>query len=359
MPHVHGAIIPPMTTPAIPADDRRFAFGENWRRFLSVITDERIEEATKSLRDFLGCETLAGKTFLDIGSGSGLFSLAARRLGATVISFDYDPQSVACTQELKRRYFPEDGTWRIEQGSVLDRRYVESLGQFEVCYSWGVLHHTNNLWQALHNAHLAVKPGGLLYIAIYRDEGIVSACWKVVKRAYCSGPMGKAVLTALFYPAFFCGGLAIDLVKFRNPVRRYREHIRLRGCRSSTTGLTGSAGIRMRWRPADRLVAFFENLGYRLLKLQAPGHGFGNNQFVFQKRLGRDWRPAQRFELLQRILSREQMVICMPARIGRFAVCRSRGWNSMKREVGSQFSVQPPASTLALAGGSTTAIVNL
>jgi 2-polyprenyl-6-hydroxyphenyl methylase/3-demethylubiquinone-9 3-methyltransferase len=275
-----------MTTPGIPTEDRRFAFGENWRRFLLVLTEERIEEAMKSLREFLGCDSLAGKTFLDIGSGSGLFSLAARRMGATVTSFDYDPQSVACTQELKRRYFPEDVAWRIEQGSVLDRRYMENLGQFDVCYSWGVLHHTNNLWQALHNAHLAVKPGGLLYIAIYRDEGVVSACWKVVKRGYCSGPVGKALLTALFYPAFFCGGLAIDIVKFRNPARRYREHIRLRGMSLIHDWADWLGGYPYEVASADRLVSFFENLGYRPLKLQAPGHGFGNNQLVFKKEPG-------------------------------------------------------------------------
>src|SRR5690349_20131153 len=119
MSDVHYQSPTPLTpaVPGIPTEDRRFAFGENWRRFLSVLTDERIEEATKSLREFLGCDSLAGKTFLDIGSGSGLFSLAARRMGATVTSFDYDPQSVACTEELRRRYFPEDGgAWRIEQG---------------------------------------------------------------------------------------------------------------------------------------------------------------------------------------------------------------------------------------------------
>ncbi|NEQ28445.1 MAG: class I SAM-dependent methyltransferase, partial [Microcoleus sp. SIO2G3] len=80
----------------------RFQFGENWRRFLSVLNDERITEAENSLKQMLKVEDLQNKTFLDIGSGSGLFSLAARRLGATVHSFDYDPQSVACTQELKR-----------------------------------------------------------------------------------------------------------------------------------------------------------------------------------------------------------------------------------------------------------------
>lgn len=274
-----------MTTTGVPPEDGRFAFGENWRRFLSVLSEERIEEATKSLREFLGVETLQGKAFLDIGCGSGLFSLAARRLGARVVSFDYDRDSVACAEELRRRYFPSDADWRIEQGSVLDRKYVESLGPYDVVYSWGVLHHTNSLWQALYNAHLPVKPGGLLYIAIYRDQGAVSEGWKVIKRAYCSGRLGRAVLTALFYPAFFLAGLLIDVVKLRNPARRFREHIKLRGMSLVHDWADWLGGYPFEVASAERLIAFYENLGYSLLKSQAPGHGFGNNQLVFRKSL--------------------------------------------------------------------------
>jgi len=144
----------------------RFEFGRNWTRFLQVLDDERIDEACKSLRRMLGIESLARRTFLDVGSGSGLFSLAAMKLGAErVFSFDFDPHSVACTLELKRRYFPGASNWTIEQGSVLDDNYLEHLGLFEVVYSWGVLHHTGNLWQALANVAAPVAPGGRLFIA--------------------------------------------------------------------------------------------------------------------------------------------------------------------------------------------------
>jgi 2-polyprenyl-6-hydroxyphenyl methylase/3-demethylubiquinone-9 3-methyltransferase len=129
----------------------RFRFGRNWARFLTRLNDARIAEAEKSLNEFLGEGSLAGKSFLDIGSGSGLSSLAARRLGAVVLSFDFDSQSVACTEELRRRYRPSDGSWRIEQGTVLDQQYLACLGQFDVVYSWGVLHHTGAMWQAVEN----------------------------------------------------------------------------------------------------------------------------------------------------------------------------------------------------------------
>ena len=166
----------------------RFEFGKNWSAFLSVLDEDRIVKAMASLREMLEVETLEGKTFLDIGSGSGLFSLAARRLGAQVFSFDFDSNSFACTQELRRRYFPQDSQWRIEQGSVLDREYVGSLGKFDIVYSWGVLHHTGQMWNALENATLPVKTGGKLFIAIYNDTGSQATRWKWIKKTYCRLP---------------------------------------------------------------------------------------------------------------------------------------------------------------------------
>ena len=110
----------------------------------------------------IAADSLAGLTFLDIGSGSGLFSLAARQLGASVVSFDYDPQSVACTTELKYRYFNGDENWRILEGSVLDPAFLRSLGTFISYILRGVLHHTGAMWQALENVKLNTRVGGKL-----------------------------------------------------------------------------------------------------------------------------------------------------------------------------------------------------
>jgi 2-polyprenyl-3-methyl-5-hydroxy-6-metoxy-1,4-benzoquinol methylase len=166
-------------------EGKRFGFGANWTNFLSALDEQRICAAEDSLKEMLGVKSLAGLKFLDIGSGSGLFSLAARRLGATVHSFDFDPQSVACTKELRRRFFPGDSHWTIEEGSALDGAYLESLGTFDVVYSWGVLHHTGSMWVAIEYAigRVAMK-GGKLFIAIYNDQGWKSHLWWFIKSFY-------------------------------------------------------------------------------------------------------------------------------------------------------------------------------
>src|SRR5579883_2089273 len=129
----------------------RFAFGRNWQRFLNTLNQERITIAEQSLADYLQQKRLDGLSFLDIGSGSGLFSLAARRLGARVVSFDYDPHSVACTAELRCRYFPDDRDWLVLHGSVLDRDFLARLPPADIVYSWGVLHHTGAMATAFAN----------------------------------------------------------------------------------------------------------------------------------------------------------------------------------------------------------------
>ena len=120
------------------AQGERFEFGKNWQRFLSVLDESRIGEAERSLREMLRVETLAGRRFLDVGCGSGLFSLAAMRLGGALVhSFDFDPQSVSCTESLKRRFYPDTADWTVERGSVLDATYFRGLGEWDVVYSWG------------------------------------------------------------------------------------------------------------------------------------------------------------------------------------------------------------------------------
>lgn len=261
----------------------RFEFGRNWTRFLRVLNDERIEVAVAALRTMLRVDTLEGKTFLDVGSGSGLSSLAARRLGATVWSFDYDPQSVACTQELRQRYYPDDAQWSVFPGSALDPAFLQRLGTFDIVYSWGVLHHTGQLWNALENVLPLTAEGGQLFIAIYNDQGTQSRRWLRVKQLYCSGPLGKFAMSALVIPFWVLRKLAADLKNLRDPTLHYREYSRRRGMSVWYDWHDWLGGYPFEVAKPEEVFVFLRDRGFELENLTTSGGSMGCNQFVARR----------------------------------------------------------------------------
>lgn len=268
-----------------PAAEPRFAFGRNWRDFQTDIDEHRIRIAEQSLKEMLGLEDLHGRAFLDAGSGSGLFSLAAVRLGSTrVHSFDLDVDSVAATEALRQAHAP-DAAWTVEQGDVTDRAYVESLGKHDVVYSWGVLHHTGRMWDALDNVAEATSPDGLLFVAIYNDQGGLSRCWRGVKRLYNRlPPRLRPVYTVAVMAPY-------ELRLIAGAIARREPWSYVHGwTRPLTRGMS-------RWNDLVDWVggypfevatpaAVFEHLherGFALERLATVGGSIGCNEFVFRR----------------------------------------------------------------------------
>jgi 2-polyprenyl-3-methyl-5-hydroxy-6-metoxy-1,4-benzoquinol methylase len=265
--------------------EERFAFGKNWRQFLQSLDEERIVEAEKSLRVMLEVEDLIGKSFLDVGCGSGLFSLAAMRLGASrVHSFDYDLQSVACAQELKQRYFRDADNWTIQQGSVLDQTYLFHLEKFNVVYSWGVLHHTGNMWEALENVVGPVATGGKLFLALYNDQGIFSRGWTTIKRLYNRAIILRPAIIFIVGSYFATRELIFDVFVLRkNPLNRYKDK-RSRGMSYFTDLIDWAGGYPFEVAKPEAVFDFFRARGFEMVKLKTAGGNHGNNEFVFIKR---------------------------------------------------------------------------
>jgi 2-polyprenyl-3-methyl-5-hydroxy-6-metoxy-1,4-benzoquinol methylase len=189
-------------------------------------TDGRIAEAEASLRRLLGRDRLDGLSFVDVGSGSGLFSLAARRLGARVHSLDYDPRSVACTAELRQRYHHGDPLWTVERGSALDAEYLQRLGRFDIVYSWGVLHHTGAMWQAIELVAALVSPGGTYCLALYNDQGGLSRFWWVDQISLQSHAEAVRLFMGGCYFVLLYGAIsARDILRGR-PGHTWREYWR-------------------------------------------------------------------------------------------------------------------------------------
>lgn len=266
------------------ATGQRFEFGKNWAWFLETLNDQKIDEAVRSLRDMLDIESLAGKAFLDIGSGSGLFSLAARKLGARVHSFDYDPNSVGCTRELRRRYFPDDEQWTVESGSALDAGYLASLGRFDVVYSWGVLHHTGDMWGALANAAIPVCANGKLFIAIYNDQGTASVRWTKAKRTYNRLPKGLRFLVV--WPSFWVlnwRSVVKDSIRLQ-PFKSIRDYSKNgRGMSFWQDLIDWVGGYPFEVATPEQIFDFYCKRGFELTRLRTCAGNLGCNEFVFRK----------------------------------------------------------------------------
>lgn len=261
------------TLPVAQPQERRFRFGRNWKAYGRHVEEQHIADATASLKRLTKLETFAGLRFLDIGCGSGLFSLAAARLGATVHSFDYDAESVETTRSLKERFGAQHANWVIEQGSILDAAYVQRLGLFDVVYSWGVLHHTGEMHLAFDQAASRVAPGGRLAIAIYNDQGWISSYWTAVKRGYNANPVMKAAII----------GAHLPYLGVRWTIRAVKGRKLERGMRLWTDLLDWLGGYPFEVATPAQVVDIFTRRGFSSAGVWTCGRRHGCNEFLFQR----------------------------------------------------------------------------
>jgi SAM-dependent methyltransferase len=240
----------------------RFGFAENWRRFNTAVTEEQRGAARASLTDRLG--DIRGLSFLDIGAGSGLFSDAARELGANVRSFDFDPSRAD-----------------IERGDVLDDEFMRGLGRFEVVYSWGVLHHTGDLWHALAHAADAVAPGGRLFISIYNDQGRRSARWRAIKRTYNRLPRfaRNAFVILVMLPSETTGAFRMTL-RGQGYLATWKPS---RGMTRWRDMVDWVGGYPFEFATPDTVFEFCRERGFRLEWMKTHGGGAACNEYIFRR----------------------------------------------------------------------------
>ncbi len=262
---------------------KRFNFGRNWINYSNTLNQSQIKKAEDSLKEVFDVKNFNEKDFIDIGSGSGIFSLAAVNLGAKVLSFDYDEDSVKSTKFLKSLYHKDNVKWRIESGSVLDEKYLESLGKFDYVYSWGVLHHTGDLKKALVNASQMVKESNSeVVIAIYNDQGIKSKIWKIIKKIYCLGGFFSFILRFIFIPYFFLKYIFIGIIKYKDPTTPFKYYKKKRGMHIYFDWIDWLGGYPFEVATPEMIFNVFHSRGFTLEKLTCTIRS-GCNEYRFKK----------------------------------------------------------------------------
>lgn len=265
------------------AAEERFEFGQNWKKYIEKnFNQERVEVSKRHILDFLKLNDLQGLTFLDIGCGSGIHSLGALQLGANeVISFDYDIKSVEASSILCK-YAGVPKNWQIMQGSVLDEQFVASLPKADIVYSWGVLHHTGDVWRAIRNAAMPVKKGGLFYIALYSadvQKDPTPEFWLEVKRKYLASSILKKRTMEWWYVWRFQMGYKISALN--KVLRDIVDHKRNRGMSYFTDIRDWLGGWPMEFCHDDDVKAFVANeLGMDLINIKT---GEANTEFLYRR----------------------------------------------------------------------------
>ena len=269
--------------------ESRFEFGKNWKSFSNYIDDNVIQVAQSSLADLFNTNDLSGKTFLDVGCGSGLFSLAAFNMGANVFSFDFDLDSVECTKQIRNRYTQDHSNWKIEEGSILDTDYLNRLNKFDIVYSWGVIHHTGDLWKSFSNLIGLVNCGGILCVAIYNDQGIKSKVWTAIKKFYNQLPIfvrpsfavvtfiGIQVLSFLYHIYKF------KMISYLKNTKNYKSN---RGMNLFNDWVDWVGGYPFQVASVETVDKFLLTKGFEINHTRLVS-SFGNNEFVAHKKISR------------------------------------------------------------------------
>ena len=254
----------------------RFAFGKNWRSFSERLQPEDYLKAKESLEKLI--PNLQGKTFLDVGSGSGMFSIAASALGARkVLGLDVDPEAVSTSKELIEKI----SQWDLDvKKDAIDFK-VESIlnkglgpQQYDVVYSWGVLHHTGDMYKAFDVVKDLVAEKGNLIIAIY-NKHLTSPVWKMIKYTYVKSP--KFIKTIMVFTILVIKFFTALIILRQNPLKRRR------GMRYYTDIVDWVGGYPYEYASVSEVIDFFQARGFRLTKLIKTKGFTGCNEFVFEK----------------------------------------------------------------------------
>ncbi len=265
-----------------------FEFGSNWQKLVPHLDEARLSDSVSDIQKFLGVSQLNGLSFLDVGCGSGLSSLAAFRLGASpILSVDIDPKNLQNAMSLRKKFGADQvESWQIKPASIVNQNDVLTLPPADVVYSWGVLHHTGSMWQGIENCANLVRPSGYLYLMLYTDA-VLAPLWKKIKRLYTrSGPIVQSALRGAFATMLVSG----MILKAKNPFRVIKDYSKKNRGMSWYIDVTDwIGGYPFEYASPDQVISFLNARGFELVNIypkiskKSLGlKGTGSYQYLFK-----------------------------------------------------------------------------
>jgi 2-polyprenyl-6-hydroxyphenyl methylase/3-demethylubiquinone-9 3-methyltransferase len=143
------------------------------------------------------------------------------------------------------------------------------------------------MWRALELAQSPVARGGLLFIALYNDQGEVSKAWRRVKRVYNRlPPVLRPALMAMVVGPRELLVLGHDVLTGRpgRYVRRWTHYERrARGMSRWHDLVDWMGGYPYEVAKPDEVFDFLRARGFSLERLVTCGGGSGCNQYVLRR----------------------------------------------------------------------------
>ncbi len=140
--------------------------------FYDVVWTEYIPEYEASEKHWLlfySPEEVKGKTVLDAGCGTGVFSIIFARNGAAkVTGIDISPGSLGTARGLKEKFGLANA--EFQQQDMLHLSFRDA--SFDIVWAWGTVHHTTDPLGAITELIRVLKPGGSLFLAIYKQTSV-------------------------------------------------------------------------------------------------------------------------------------------------------------------------------------------
>jgi 2-polyprenyl-3-methyl-5-hydroxy-6-metoxy-1,4-benzoquinol methylase len=277
-----------MNKPDLKRLETHYEFGKNWQSFSGTVDERSVKFAEEGVLKLLTRDELAGKSFLDIGCGSGIHSLAASRLGvARLTSVDIDPVCIATTKALIQQHGGAGVAHDLREISVFDLS-PQDLGTFDIVYSWGVLHHTGSMYEAISRAAAMTSAGGLFVFALYRrTSAIMDKFWTAEKRWYTSAsPTARKRADATFK--------ALMRLGFRATGRSYADYVKnykgVRGADHDHDVSDWMGGYPYEVISPDEVAQTMKNLGFQHVRSFVSSgigvFGSGCDEFTYRKMPG-------------------------------------------------------------------------